>query len=364
MRKPKANNRNERRKTGRLVVIILLAVVLMSAFLVFRCLTFDENGAHVIDRYGVLAAEGSSAGLVDYSQYANGSGASAATDDADSGKQEKKTTKKTQTSGTTASSLRAMTVSAEELVNDDTVYQQLLSLKAQGTLNAIIVDLKTSDGWLCTEVTTSAVDTSAVTAEYADGFSTRVAQMKKAGLRVIGRITCFRDDMATRQNSNLSCWYSSVGTNWLDENNHRWLDPTNSTAVQYLADIVTAGVSSGCDELVLDEFCFPTGQTDLISFAQPQEFRVALQTDLQQLLRAAGSVPVSLWMDTDVTTAAEQGQDLSVLYASFSRVFTTDASELAAQSDGGAKAVTVYTDRTVWSSATGAAVYDANGNIQ
>lgn len=365
MRNPKENNRKKRRFSGILIVIILLAAVLMSAFLVFRCLTFDENGAHVIDRYGILAAEGSNTGLVDYSQYANGSGASTVVDDTDSGKQEKKTTKKKQTETSSVSAVRAVTVPAKDLTYDDDFRNQLISLKQQGLLDTIIVDLKNSDGWLCNEVTSSSseVVTDSIAADYADDFPSAVAQMKDAGIRVIGRIYCFRDDLMTRQNSDLSCWYGDAGTNWLDSENHRWLDPTNDLVVQYLCDIAKAGVSSGCDELVLDEFCFPAGQTDLISFANPQEFSTALSNDLTKIKEAAGSVPVSLWMDTDLTSASEQGQDMSVLYDSFERVFTSDANQLVSMTDGGAKATTVYTDRDSWSNATGSVVYDTAGDM-
>lgn len=365
MRNPKANNSKKHRITGILIVIILLAAVLMSAFLVFRCLTFDENGAHVIDRYGVLAAEGSNTGLVDYSQYANGSGASTVIDDTDSGKQEKKKTKKKQTSTASVSAVRAVTVPAKDLTYDDDFRNQLISLKQQGLIDTIVVDLKNSEGWLCTEVTSSTAEvvTDSIAADYADDFPTAVAQVKDAGIRVVGRITCFRDDLMTRQNSDLSCWYEEAGTNWLDTENHRWLDPTNNVVVQYLCDIAKAGVQSGCDELVLDQFCFPAGQTDLISFAQPQEFSTALSNDLTKIKEAAGSVPVSLWMDTDLTSAAQQGQDMSVLYDSFARVFTSNASDLAAMSDGGEKATAIYTDRDSWSGATGSTVYDTAGDM-
>ena len=65
MRNPRRKNRKKNPLTGLVVVIILVAAVLMSAFLVLRCLRFDENGAHVEDRYGLLAAEGSRYDLVD-----------------------------------------------------------------------------------------------------------------------------------------------------------------------------------------------------------------------------------------------------------------------------------------------------------
>ena len=101
----------------------------------------------------------------------------------------------------------------------------------------------------------------------------------------------------------------------------------------------------------------------MISFANPQEFSTALGNDLTKIKEAAGSAPVSLWLDTDLTSASEQGQDMSVLYDLFERVFTSDANQLVSMTDGGAKATTVYTDRDLWSNATGSAVYDTVGDM-
>ncbi len=366
MRNPEDNNNRKRRTTGILIVIVLLLVVLMSAFLVLRCLTFDENGAHVIDRYGVLEMEGSSSGLVDYSRYASGGAGDAEPETADSEEQEKTTQpEKQQVDRAAPEAIRAVTVTAKDLTYDDDYRNQLLALKEQGLLDTIIVNLKNSDGWLCADVTTSVLDVSVISADYVDDFPAAIAQMKAAGIRVIGRVHCFRDDMATRQNSNLSCWYGEAGTNWLDGENHRWLDPTDSDAVQYLCDIVSAGVALGCDELVLSEFVFPAGQTELISFDQQTDAAATIQADWDRIAAAAGDVPVSLWMETDVYEASARGQDLTAMYQSVSRVLATEenAAGLSQMQDGGAKVTVVYDDRTAWKAASGSVVFDTNEDM-
>ena len=47
------------RRTVAAVLIVAALVVFVGVFLVFQCLSFDENGAHVIDRYGILAEKNS-----------------------------------------------------------------------------------------------------------------------------------------------------------------------------------------------------------------------------------------------------------------------------------------------------------------
>ena len=45
------------RRTVAAALIVAALVVFVGVFLVFQCLSFDENGAHVVDRYGILAME-------------------------------------------------------------------------------------------------------------------------------------------------------------------------------------------------------------------------------------------------------------------------------------------------------------------
>ncbi len=360
--------RNQRRRNRRLNVLLtaacLVLAVLMGAFLVLRCLSFDENGAHVIDRYGVIEQEGDAAGLVDYSRYSKGNDANS--DSEEEEKTSAKTEEQPTASTASAPAIRAITVSAKDLTYDDDCRNQVLSLKSAGVIDTVIVDLKTSDGYLTEQIETTAFDVSTVQTVYSDEFPTAVAELKQAGIRVIGRVHAFMDNMATRQNTDLSCWYGAEGTNWLDVNNNRWLDPTDTTAVQYLCDIVRKGTEIGCDEILLSNFRFPQGATDLISFdGDASNYNAVIENDLQQILAAAGGTPVSLYVNEDSDTRAVTGQDIASLYRSLYRIF---AAHEVAQADGtllslGDSVCEWYTDREAWSGTTTSAVYDSEGDL-
>lgn len=377
MRNPRRNNRRKNRLAGLVVVILLVVVVLMSAFLVLRCLSFDENGAHVKDRYGILAAEGSSAGLVDYSRYATGSGMVVSEDGTPPSDDEEKEERRKELLGT-PEEIRAIVIEPKDLTYDDDYLNQVLALASSGTLDTVIVDLKDDQGYLTTQISTTAVDPSTVQTVYSDEFPDAVAQLKSAGVRVIGRIYAFRDNMATRQNNDLSCWYASASTNWLDAEDNRWLDPTDPLVVQYLCDIVTKGVEIGCDEFLLAQFCFPEGATELISYDNPGSPDTVIPNDLKQIQEAAGDIPISLYIERPTEDRTAVGQDLSVLEDMVYRLVasplsiqgTEDESAVTAMKDAIAeragtdlKITPVYTNRDNWTASYGTAVYDPQGDI-
>ncbi|MGN1014608.1 MAG: putative glycoside hydrolase [Butyricicoccus sp.] len=364
MRYPEPNRKKQRRLVVLFVVLILVLAVLMSAFLVLRCLTFDETGAHVKDYYGVLAAEGSSSGLVDYSRYATTEKPDT-TEQTEKDSEEEEKTEEPVVSVSAAQPIRAITVDAKQLTYDDDYRGQILSLASQGILDTVIVDLKNSDGYLSEEVESVAVDTSVMVGVYADDFPSAVAALKQAGIRVIGRVYAFRDDMATRQNSDLSCWYAEAGTNWLDTEGRRWLDPTDAMTMQYLCDIVAKGIEIGCDEILLAQFCFPQGQTDLIAFDNEQDYATTIQSDLQMIQNTAGDVPVSLYLEQSQESSAATGMDLSKVYSSLYRIVTPAASfdGLGAYNSGGNVVTPVFTDRDEWSAYSATAVFDTSGDV-
>lgn len=49
-------NQSRIRRTVAAVLIVAVLVVAVGVFLVAQCLSFDGDGAHVIDRYGVLSS--------------------------------------------------------------------------------------------------------------------------------------------------------------------------------------------------------------------------------------------------------------------------------------------------------------------
>ena len=278
------------RRTVAAVLIVAALVVFVGVFLIFQCLSFDENGAHVIDRYGILAME----------QNANQPKKTAA----GSGSGSAQPAKKADTVSSKA--LRGAMLSATDLSDSDTA-EQLIQLAEAGKLNTVIVNIKDDEGELNIPVETDMVsDVEDLQAKKAEKLAQNMRELSKNGVHVIGRIYCFQDEAASKQNSDLSMEYQNGG---------RWSDYNS----EHLCDIAQSAVDAGCDEILLDEFTFPLrGHIDRIEFFnEPDSQAAALLDVMQEIQNTVGdSVAVSLTASdaselvTQSETAAEDGVKL------------------------------------------------------
>lgn len=320
-RKP---NQSRIRRTVAAVLIAAALVVVVGVVLVARCLSFDETGAHVIDRYGVLEME---------RQQQTGS----ADVDEETAPEPDPQPEPEQTDAT-----RALVASADTFSDADS-RAEVLALAQAGTLDTVIVNIKDDEGTLNIRVDTEQVDgVDDLVDRDAEALEQGIAALKDAGVHVVGRIYCFHDETAAARNADLAMQYEGGGT-WLDFDNTRWLDPTNSDTVEYLCDIAHAAVMAGCDEIVLADYTFPPrGHLDRIAFDSALESQAAVLTeDLEQLRQVCGDARVSLTADSlsDLTSLSERGAedgvslgDVAALLDAADRLFVpaSDATEAAA----------------------------------
>lgn len=323
------HNHSSIRRVVAAVLIVAAAVALVGVVLVFQCLSFDENGAHVIDRYGILAMEA----------------AENQNNEISSEHAEQPSQHPAEQPEPTQDSIHAAMLSADAVADSDTM-QLLQQLAQQGMLDTIVVNIKDSDGYLNIHVDTNAIDNvEDITENSADQLEQAITTLRDAGVHVIGRIFCMHDQQATALNETLAMQYDGGGT-WLDYDNTNWLDVTNRDTIEYLSDIAKSAVDAGCDEILLDEFTFPMrGHIDRIDFDDtPHEQADVLLDSLQKIQQEVG-VPVSLTADTlsaltDLSySAAEDGfpaGDVEALLAAADRIFapvdsTDDVEQVVAQ---------------------------------
>lgn len=320
------HNHSSIRRVVAAVLIVAAAVVFVGVVLVFQCLSFDENGAHVVDRYGVLAME--------------------AAEKQNTGEQtpeqpEEPAEEPAAQPEETQSATRAAMLSADSVAEEDTL-QQLVQLAQQGTLDTVIVNIKDKEGYLNIRVDTNVMDdTDGITESGAEELEQAIQTLRDADVHVIGRIFCMHDQQAAAQNADLAMQYDGGGT-WLDYDNTRWLDATNRDTVEYLCDIAKSAVEAGCDEILLDEFTFPTrGHIDRIDFDDTPREQADVLLDALQEIQEKAEVPVSLTADTlsaltDLSdSATEDGfptGDVEQLLTTADRIFVpADSGEDAAQ---------------------------------
>ena len=350
-----------------LCIILVLIVVFALGICVRSCLYFDDEGAHVIDRYGILEAE------------AQGSGETLAAEQGsagEAGSAAEQPTEEEPTDSETPQSVRAVTVSAQSLATDATYLKQLTTLIEEDIVDTVIVDLKTENGYLTIGCTTQILDTSGLTLQYADAMESAVKSLKTAGARIVGRVYCFMDNHATKTNMSLSVKYYE-SSNWLDYKNNRWLDPENSDSVQYLCDIISSGAALGCDEFLLENFCYPTsGNLVAACYDETTDadgHKIVMEENLQSLQAAANGLPVGLYVD-DVTDVDEMsGVVLEDVYESVYRVCTglnyenqdgidAVAAELAEITGSSKKLTPFFTGSYGWSQTEGTAVLNTDSS--
>lgn len=217
-----------------------------------------------------------------------------------------------------------------------------MQLAQQGTLDTVIVNIKDKEGYLNIRVDANVMDdTDGITESGAEELEQAIQTLRDADVHVIGRIFCMHDQQAAAQNADLAMQYDGGGT-WLDYDNTRWLDATNRDTVEYLCDIAKSAVKAGCDEILLDEFTFPTrGHIDRIDFDDTPREQADVLLDALQEIQEKAEVPVSLTADTlsaltDLSdSATEDGfptGDVEQLLTTADRIFVpADSGEDAAQ---------------------------------
>ena len=288
-------NQSRIRRTVAAVLIVAVLVAAVGVFLVARCLSFDENGAHVIDRYGVLAQE---------AQQLEGEGNAEPEQP-----QEEAPVEQPEPEPEEPDSRIVMLAAGAVAEEQD----RILELAENGALDTVVVNIKDGEGNLNISVDTREIDE----VEYlvdsgADALEETIAALKDAGVHVIGRIYCLHDAQATKYNSDLAIQFERGGT-WLDYDNTRWLDPTNDDTVEYLCDIAESAVEVGCDELMLADFTFPPrGHLDRAEFDRyPDDQASVLLDALEEIQHAAGDAAVSLTADSlsDLTDLSANGEE-------------------------------------------------------
>ena len=77
----------------------------------------------------------------------------------------------------------------------------------------------------------------------------------------VARVSCFRDNLVPRSDMTLAI-HTNAG-NWRDSGDTCWLSPANESARQYVVGVCRELAALGFDEILLDNWAFPTdGEPD------------------------------------------------------------------------------------------------------
>ncbi|MBE6904564.1 MAG: hypothetical protein E7480_08165 [Ruminococcaceae bacterium] len=134
-----------------------------------------------------------------------------------------------------------------------------LSFIKSSKINCVVIDLKAEDGVLRYQSSIQAVINSGMQNQATVDMQTLCKKFNEAGVHVIGRVVCFKDNLMPRTDvgREMSVKASDGSRRW---DMYSWLNAYNSVACQYLYDIIKEACSLGFDEILLDEVKFPDSQ--------------------------------------------------------------------------------------------------------
>ncbi len=128
--------------------------------------------------------------------------------------------------------------------------KRYVELAEKTEINTYVVDIKDSDGYVGYDSNIEAV-------RAAQAFQRRykpeavTAAFHEKGIRVIGRLTCFKDPVISSKHPEWAIQTQS-GKPWKDDSGKTWLNPYKRECWPYLIAIAKEGLQRGFDEIQFD----------------------------------------------------------------------------------------------------------------
>lgn len=138
-------------------------------------------------------------------------------------------------------------------------FNQLISLLKNSELNTVVINVK-SDSYFHYPTKSKIARKAGLSIEDNEELVSKIKQFKAAGVRVIGKISCFRDTLLARNNPDFAIKdQQNRVINWASEGEASFVNPYNINVWRYIRDCAYEAIDLGCDELILDQVRFPSG---------------------------------------------------------------------------------------------------------
>ena len=146
----------------------------------------------------------------------------------------------------------------------------ILRLAQEGTVNAVVIDIKDYSGYIAYKISDPAVTQYDTVQVRIPRINALIKKFHDAGVYVIGRITAFQDPIlaqthpafaihsSAKAHATSSIDFNNPKTVWTDDRNLAWIDPASLGAWEYLAAIGKDAAARGFDEVNYDYVRFPS----------------------------------------------------------------------------------------------------------
>jgi len=145
-------------------------------------------------------------------------------------------------------------------VAERSIRERVLALVATGQLNAVVIDVKSDDGFVPYESATPLAEASRASRGPVRmrEFDALVARLRDQGVYLIARIVVFKDTVLARRNPQWAVRDRRTGAAWRDREGQLWIDPQRSEGWAHGVALAHEVARKGFDEIQLDYVRFPT----------------------------------------------------------------------------------------------------------
>lgn len=154
---------------------------------------------------------------------------------------------------------------------------ELLALIDRTEVNAMVIDVKETGGWVYYETDLPELVASGAASRPIFDLAELLPKLKERGIYTIARMVCMKDNTVGASEPQLAVRNSATGEPWRDNNGGIWLDPAAPGVAEYLAAIAGDLADKGFDEVQLDYIrFFSDGPYDVADTNLPntQSFRL------------------------------------------------------------------------------------------
>lgn len=213
-------------------------------------------------------------------------------------------------------------------INDAVAIAGVVQLADKGVINAVVIDMKHNDGTLGFISANANAIHSGANAATSD-YLAPIRDLKDAGLFLVARVSAFKDNLVPRKVQTTSV-KTKNNVIWLDQTYNGWLNPYLTEAQDYVIGIITELADLGFEEILLDNYCYPTiGRPQLLYYGDYEQTSkidtlTAFAVKCADLL-AEKKVTLSIRVTSSAIlngTDSATGQDPAGLYKATNRIYT------------------------------------------
>ena len=153
---------------------------------------------------------------------------------------------------------------------------EILELLDTTELNAIVIDIKNDDGFICVENDSEYL--AEIDNQYIliDNVESLIETFHEHGVYCIARIVCFRDIRSVRARNDFGVKMPD-GSLMVDNSGYTWMNPLNTDTWEYLTEVGRVAVELGFDEVNFDYCRFSTD-----SKVKEADYGAELTTEVKQ----------------------------------------------------------------------------------